>query len=244
MRTLALVVLGLIVGGCGSFSGGLGGDSEKKSIFPFMSDSKPSRYSDAPRTGLSSARQYRRMTREAMEQESELHSQAGSMWISEGQGAWLFSQNKTRREGDVLAVQMDANAMKQIQTKVSVIKKLLKQLEEQVQSQQQQKLSQNSEKSNTEANRAPAAESKKEEAQDDLSDVQTITTRITERLPDGNYRVKGAQPLMIGKREFRVIVTGIIRPEDYNDQGVSSAKLIDPQYDVVSIRRKQGYETL
>jgi flagellar L-ring protein precursor FlgH len=29
----------------------------------------------------------------------------------------------------------------------------------------------------------------------------------------------------------------MIRPEDYNDEGVVSQKLLDPQYDVVSIRR-------
>ena len=66
-----------------------------------------------------------------------------------------------------------------------------------------------------------------------------VPTRIVERLPDGNYSVKGAQPFMIGKREYKVIVTGMIRPEDFNDEGVSSNKLLDPQYDVVSIRRSQ-----
>ena len=45
---------------------------------------------------------------------------------------------------------------------------------------------------------------------------------------------------MIGKREYKVIVTGMIRPEDFNDQAaVSSGKLMDPQFDVVSIRRSE-----
>ncbi len=56
-------------------------------------------------------------------------------------------------------------------------------------------------------------------------------------MADGNYKIRGSQPFMIGKREYKVIVAGIIRPEDYNDQGVSSQKLLDPQFDVVSIRR-------
>ena len=89
------------------------------------------------------------------------------------------------------------------------------------------------------AARAPASEPKKEEVKDEPLDIQSVPTRIVERMPDGNYRVKGAQPFMIGKREYKVNVTGIIRPEDFNDEGVSSEKLLDPQYDVVSIRRSQ-----
>jgi flagellar L-ring protein precursor FlgH len=66
-----------------------------------------------------------------------------------------------------------------------------------------------------------------------------IQTRIVERLPDGNYRIKGQQPFMIGKREYKVIIVGLLRPEDYNDEGINSSKIIDPQYDVVSIRKKE-----
>jgi len=61
-------------------------------------------------------------------------------------------------------------------------------------------------------------------------------------LPDGNYRVKGQQPFMIGKRDYKVIVTGMLRPEDFNDEGISSQKLLDPQYDVVSIRKNTKNE--
>jgi flagellar L-ring protein precursor FlgH len=43
---------------------------------------------------------------------------------------------------------------------------------------------------------------------------------------------------MIGQKEYKVIVAGVIRPEDYNDEGVSSVKLLDPQFDVLSVRRK------
>jgi flagellar L-ring protein precursor FlgH len=67
--------------------------------------------------------------------------------------------------------------------------------------------------------------------------VDSISTRVTERLADGNYRVKGQQSFMIGKKEFRVIVTGLVRPEDFSDEGLSSNKLLDPQLDVVSLRR-------
>jgi flagellar L-ring protein precursor FlgH len=47
---------------------------------------------------------------------------------------------------------------------------------------------------------------------------------------------------MIGKREYKVIVTGLIRPEDFNDAGIISEKLLDPQYDVVSLRKTKSNE--
>lgn len=67
--------------------------------------------------------------------------------------------------------------------------------------------------------------------------IEAIPTRVTERMSDGNYRVKGSQSFMIGKKEFRVIMTGLVRPEDFSDEGISSNKLLDPQVDVVSLRR-------
>nr|HRO68366.1 flagellar basal body L-ring protein FlgH [Pseudobdellovibrionaceae bacterium] len=191
-------------------------------------------------------RQYQRMTRSRMEEESELHSQAGSMWVNEGQTSYLFVQNKTRREGDILNIRLDGAALKQVETKVSVIKKLLQQLEDQQKADLQQRMA----STESAGDRAPAAETaatkpaekKTTEEKQDLSDIEVITTRITEKLQDGNYRIRGAQPFMIGKREYKVIVTGLIRPEDYDDQGISSTKMLDPQFDVVSVRKKQGNE--
>lgn len=209
------------------------------------------RFSDNPNMIPPTARQYRRMTKSQMEDESELHSQAGSMWNSEGQGAYLFTQNKTRREGDLLNVKLEGPGQKQVETKVGVIKKLLKQLEEQEAEKAAVEaggLAANQTKD--EANRGPASigsgagannaapKVEKEEKEEPL-DIGPIPARIVERSPDGNYRVKGAQPFMIGKREYKVILTGIIRPEDFNDEGVGSNKVIDPQYDVVSLRRNQ-----
>ncbi len=206
---------------------------------------KAPRYSDSAQMSVPTDRQYKHMTRNRMEEESDLGSTAGSTWVMDGQGAYLFAQNKTRREGDILNVKLDGPALKQVETKVSVIKKLLKQLEEQEKLQQQPPVDVRAPASEGAA--APVAkkeEPKKDEKEEkeDLTEVQTIPARIIEKLPDGNYRLKGAQPFMIGKREYKVIVTGMIRPEDYNDEGVSSQKLLDPQYDVVSIRRNTKNE--
>lgn len=207
------------------------------------------KYSDNSNMGVPTDRQYKRMNRQRMEEEADLGANAGSTWVMEGQGAYLFAQNKMRTEGDLLNVKLDGPAMKQVETKVSVIKKLLKQLEEQ---QQQQNLN-NSLASNADS-RAPASAGaaapaaaaappkEEKEEKEDLSDVATVPTRIVEKLPDGNYRIKGQQPFMIGKREYKVLVTGMIRPEDFNDEGITSQKLLDPQYDVVSIRKTKSNE--
>jgi flagellar L-ring protein precursor FlgH len=99
---------------------------------------------------------------------------------------------------------------------------------------EEQKTSQVASKSST----SVASGSVSEDEQPNIA-VEAIPTRVVERLVDGNYRVKGVQPFMIGKREYKVIVTGFVRPEDFSDEGVSSNKILDPQWDVVSLRRVQ-----
>lgn len=234
-KTISLAIMSLLLSACAS-------NSVVQSL-PFGEPAAP-KYSENPQMGVPSNRQYRRMTRSAMEEEAQLHSQAGSMWVGEGQTSYLFVQNKTRREGDILNVKLDGAAQRQVETKVKVIKKLLQQLEEPPAEMKQQLATANG-TGGREPAAAPAAPAKPPETKDDqeeLKDVELITTRLVERTPDGNYRVKGAQPFMIGKREYKVIVVGLIRPEDYNDEGVSSSKLLDPQFDVVSVRRKVGNE--
>lgn len=240
---LLAIIFSLLNAGCSSLQGFLGGDSGAKSQEP--TKQQFTKFSDNPNVLNTANRNYKRMNRQKMEEESDLGSQAGSMWVGEGQGAYLFTQNKSRKEGDLLNVKIDGSAQKQIETKVSVIKKLLKQLEEEelkANQAQTQTLADNSANpKKPDGERAPAAEKKedKKEEKEEPLDIGAVPTRIVERMADGNYRVKGAQPFMIGKREYKVIVTGLIRPEDFNDEGVSSGKILDPQYDVVSIRRSQ-----
>ncbi|MNT25423.1 flagellar basal body L-ring protein [compost metagenome] len=238
--------------GCASMTDFLSALNGEKAP-PKLEDVKTApRYSDSPNMGVPTDRQYRRMTKSRMEDESDLGSSAGSAWVMDGQGAYLFAQNKMRREGDLLNVKLDGPAMKQVETKVNVIKDLLKQLEEQ----QKAELSNSLAEANAGGSRAPAAdgaagaaaapakkeEPKAEDNKETLANVETVPSKIVEKLPDGNYRIKGQQPFMIGKREYKVIVTGLIRPEDFNDEGITSQKLLDPQYDVVSIRRNSRNE--
>lgn len=247
MKIIAFILLSLTLCGCQTLKDYFNGGAKEQAPVVSTEDIGP-KYSETSQYVAPADRQYKRMTRSKMEEESELQSNAGSLWVMDGQQSYLFAQNKTRREGDILNVKLEGSAMKQVETKVSVIKKLLKQLEEEEKRSQMPVVSPLADNVNGDRNPAsvqnPPAAAKpvdtapaKEEKQD-LSDIQTIQAQIVERMPDGNYRVKGAQPFMIGQKEYKVIATGIIRPEDYNDEGISSGKLLDPQFDVVSVRRK------
>ncbi len=70
--------------------------------------------------------------------------------------------------------------------------------------------------------------------------IKTIPTRIIEIQKDGNYKVRGEQPFMIGKREYKLLVMGTVRSEDYNEQGVSAEVLIDPTFDIISEKRTEA----
>lgn len=89
------------------------------------------RYSEMNNMAPPSDRQYKRMTRKKMEEESELYSSAGSLWKMEGQTSYLFAENKHRREGDPTTIKMEGAALKLIENKVAVVQDLLKQLENQ-----------------------------------------------------------------------------------------------------------------
>jgi len=211
------------------------------------------RYSDNSNLAPSTDRNYRRMTRARMEEESDLNAQAGSLWMMDGQTSYLFAQNKIRREGDSMNLRLEGAGLKQVENKVSIIRNLLKKLEaQQKAAEEAAKAAQLAEqKAKEEAERGPASEkpaavekaapvvAAKEEKEEkvDLKEVENIPTRITERLADGSYRVRGSQTLMIGKREYKVIATGVVRQEDFNDGGVGSGKLLEPQFDVILMKR-------
>jgi flagellar L-ring protein precursor FlgH len=231
MKTQFFVILFLfsILPGCANV-----GDTVTD-VVPFLDNTV--RYSESPQMASGAERKYQSTSRAEIEDSSELHANAGSMWMMEGQSSYLFLQNRSRKEGDSLQVKLEGSGQKQVETKVVVIKKLLKQIEEQNRG---GRLAGSETESPSRGPASTTPQKKPEEDKPDLSDVASISAKITDRTPDGMYRIKGSQPLMIDDKEFKVIMTGVLKPDDYNDEGVSSNKLIDPQYDVVSIRRSGG----
>lgn len=253
------------------------------------------RFSENPNIGTFNERKYKRSTRKSLEEESDIGSKAGSLWNTEGPSAYLFSQNKLHREGDLLNVKLEGQAKNQVETKIGVIKKLLARLEiinsqstlatnnasdgvggaqsevlggrepagaitssnnsgatmksdsnqtNSVDNQKKQVInSANSSNpignynSNLNSSGLNKIENSSLNEIDAPINIESVSTRVAERMSDGNYRVKGQQSFMIGKKEFRVILTGLVRPEDFSDEGISSNKLLDPQVDIVSLRR-------
>jgi flagellar L-ring protein precursor FlgH len=247
---------------------------------------KLTKFSEVNNMPAASDRSYRRMTRQRMEDESELQASAGSLWKMDGQTSYLFQQNKQRIAGDPTTIKMEGMALKEVESKVSVIQDLMKDMdkqkieaEEESQKAETEKIRlaeleklkpkvitdkndpmydpfagqypadlQAAEDLKNAATRKPAAVeaaktdvAKKDEKEEkiDLKDVETVPARVVERMPNGMYRVSGQQTFMIKKRPYKVIATGLVKPEDFDDAAISSMKLLEPQYDVIHMKRTQ-----
>lgn len=276
---LVLLFLFFLQIGCAQFNKIFSSDEPKHSEAT-QTISKPLvKFSDNPQMGVFNERQYKRKTKKSLEESSDLGARAGSLFVMEGQGAFLFTQNTIRREGDQLKVKLEGAHRAQVESKIEVIKKLLARLaapppipnplvagennslgstQAQVNTAEvggtdaSKKLAAGPSVSGTRQPSSDAASlaagaavsganaGSNKEAEEILKqpfNVENIPAKIVERMVDGSYRIKGSENFMIGKREYRVIVTGLIKPEDYNDEGVSASQLLDPQFDVVSLRR-------
>src|SRR3954464_9933447 len=64
----------------------------------------PVKFSETENVKYNTDLNYRRMNRDRFEEEAEVKATAGSLWVMEGQGAYLFAQNTTRLIGDILNV--------------------------------------------------------------------------------------------------------------------------------------------
>jgi len=246
-----LILIGLTQAGCAGFNrkikGWLNGTPAENKQASTMT-----KFSDGGEIMPKVRRQYKRTTKESLRDASALEAKSGSLWVMEGQGAYLFSQNVIRLVGDPLAVAIDGDPKDQLNSKVTVIKKLLAKIEERQKARLRNPSSSpdeaaekaeskdkkgKDEKTAAKSEPAPVEKSKEEMLAD--FNVKNVPTRIVERTLDGNYRVKGSQPFMIGSREYKIIVTGIVRAEDFNEEGIAASKLLDPKFDIVSARRKE-----
>lgn len=227
----------------------LGGGDSSPAPKQQQSSSDLTKYSDNPDLGPRVRRQYKRTTKESLADESGLDQKAGSLWVMEGQGAYLFAQNPMRLVGDPIGVTIEGEPKEQLLAKTDVIKDLLGKIEERQKARQRALAAEDSDKppeenkdKDKEKDAAAAKEKEKKTAdnkpdQKDAFNVKIVPTRIVERTIEGNYRVKGSQPFLIGQREFKVIVTGVVRAEDFSDEGIASSKLLDPKFDIVSVKR-------
>lgn len=213
-------------------------------------------YSQQNQLAPTTERKYKRTTRKSFQDGAHLEARAGSLWVMEGQGAYLFSENTVRMIGDPIAVTIDGEPREQLATKADVIAGLLKQLEERrkraLNRNQAAKDKKNDEKKEGDGENVQQSIGNMPTPNDDLNagrtpasstpadsknfTVKNVPTRVVERLVDGNYRVRGSQPFMIGSREYKVIVSGIVRAEDFNERGINASQLLDASFDIVSTK--------
>lgn len=268
LKLTLIIAVALSTTGCASLNKklkALFGKSQKSEAVASAIKPTTPRFSEEDNYKIGAERQYKRMNREQFESDAQVGDQAGSLWVMEGQGAYLFAQNTKRLAGDFVNINIEGTPQQQLQTKSNVIAKLLKKLERgsdpapsvrnpasksapaagsQQPNQQAVNVDQNGASPNpaAPADGTAAAGDQAKNPNNSNFDVTQVPARIVETLKDGSYRVKGAQQFMIGKREYKVIVTGIIRPEDFNEDGTSATKILDGQFDIVS--NKKGVTTL
>lgn len=259
-RSIILVTMLVTVSGCTSLGKKwrelLTGDSgaDRK---PQSQKSLGATFSENNNLQPNSYRQYKRKKRRDLENDAHLDARSGSLWVMEGQGAYLFSQNIVRMIGDAIPVRIEGDPLDQLNSKSNVISKLLAQFEER----RRRALGRGpAGKPNKEgekaagadpaaasdpaaANPAAAAAASAAPSPDGESKsftVKMVPARVVERLVDGNYRVRGTQPFMIGQREYKVIVTGIVRAEDFSEDGIDSSRLMDSHFDIVSSKSTEA----
>jgi len=210
------------------------------------------KYSSTPNYINTPERKYKRTTRESLSRDAKLQQEAGSLWVMQGQGSYLFAQNNLRMIGDLVNIDIDGEPKKELEQKVETIAFLLKRLEQRriefEKKQSERRMAMMKEREDVEnAGREPAnkvvdkkdeSEEEKNKLEDFKFNIKKVATRIRERLFNGNYRVEGSKGFLIGDKEYRVIITGVARAEDIMGEAVNSSKLIEANFDIVSTLRK------
>lgn len=251
-----LLISSLLIVSCGSFG-------KKMKSFLNGGDSGPStqaaksaklKFSDSPNVSPQTGdKQYRRVNREIFEKEGMLEEASGSLWTMEGQGSYLFSQNLLRVSGDVINISLDGVPRSSLEKKVEIIKTLLDRNRRQTRNVASAPPAQAAQPppaaapdgaaapaAGAAAPPAPSADEKAEAEEEKKStfDVASVPSRIVEKTLDGSYRIKGSQSFMIGRREYRVIATGVVRPADIKNDSIEASRLVDSKFDVVATRKE------
>jgi flagellar L-ring protein precursor FlgH len=237
--------------GCASFGQKMkswmgGGDSSaSKSPQPAVSS-----FQNSPAVMVGQERKYKRVTKDNFSDDQAVEENAGSLWRKEGQGSYLFAQNNLRIIGDIVSVQVEGKAAENLTAKLTTIKMALAKLEppivRKVASVPSPGVPRPDKDAKVDANQAgnqPAPETAQEEkteekTREQIGKFDDVPCRIIEKNADGSYRIKGQSPVYVGRREYRLIVTGIVRPEELAMDAIGSGKLIDSKFDLVATNKE------
>jgi len=72
-----------------------------------------------------------------------------------------------------------------------------------------------------------------------FKEIEQVPVKVTERLPDNQYRVAGFQFITIRNRPYKLIVNGTIRSEDFSDGTFSTDKMFDSNYELVHTKKAE-----
>ncbi|MCB0377984.1 MAG: flagellar basal body L-ring protein FlgH [Bdellovibrionales bacterium] len=231
MRFLMVAFMAIAFTGCASFG---------MQIKEFLGGSVKTKKSKkaAPKSyGKIEKREYKKMNHDRLQEQAALGQQSGSLWVERGQGAYLFAQNTNRLIGDLVNVEIKGHPKEQIETKVQVIQNLIQRIKEQ---REKRILASQAAQAKADGKTAPKAAPPppKPQAEEPTKfSVKMVPSKIVEINKDGSYVVEGDQPFMLGKREYKLVVKGIVRPADFDDQGISAEILLDPKFDIVTAKR-------
>lgn len=185
-------------------------------------------------------RKYQRVTAESLRRDSDINPEAGSLWKMEGQGSYLFSQNNLRVLGDIINVKIEGKDKTNLSKKVLIVKKALERMKK---LQRLRDLASEKEKGKEDAAKPPEVAKKPTKKDSVPKNFGPVASRVVEKKRDGSYRIKGSENVFIGEREYKLIVTGIVRPDDISDSSVKSTKMMDSKFDLVTSNRDtRGYK--
>ena len=179
---------------------------------------------------------------EKMKQRIKDDSHSGSLWVSEGQGAYLFAENTLREIGDPITVILKGPPKDQLVAKNKVIINLLskmhqKQKASSLYAHQVHSQKKNEEKPKVFGNQDQTVKRRKPSSVKEpligSFQVESVPARIIKRISHDQYQIEGHQTLLIGKRQYSVIVIGIVRPQDLLEDKIEAPKLIDAYFDIV-----------
>lgn len=126
------IILPFFLSSCATMYDFFGLEAPKQEVVKVEVVKEPlTKYSDVNNYAPAADRNYKRMTREKFEEDSELQAGAGSLWLMDGQTSYLFAQNKKRREGDATTLLVQGMALKDVEMKAMAVKDLLIELENQ-----------------------------------------------------------------------------------------------------------------
>ncbi len=234
------------------------GEDEK--IAPMSAEGKPAvppSFNNEPNFGAAKDRQYKRVTKQNFSEAQGMEENAGSLWKKEGQGSFLFAQNNLRILGDIINVDVDGKVAENLNIKVDLIKKAQVKMDFAMsQRPSAPQVANRTPRPGEKPERVPAAQvisapvadqnaSGKEALGPDGKPVgkegfkfDAVPCRIVDKNVDGSYRVKGQQTVFIGKKEYKLIVTGNIRADDISMDMVASSKVIDSKFDLVPTNKE------